>query len=551
MAREGFAAILCAAVLFISLCLICCWSPVAAADDDAVTTALAVQTAFQQGGEQMERDNYEAAVRVLEAQLSHINGNRAYLNRLRDAYRGHVKQLRQAHREEEAHVYLKRLEILDPTARKGLEALPPRPSHPSVTPVPSVPRPGPLSVAVPSIPAATADVPAAPINRPLPYKARGIRDEERHSSLDDPFNPGNRLRNPGLSVLERANQEWAKRRYAAAGQLYEQAAKADPDSVAGYRDQWAYCKLSLVVQQLNQSAPASPYADLEQEIRTALSLSPRLEPQAKELLARIEERRVGSPEVPVRHGDSPLNGWTVAESTHFRLLHTHDRALAERLIRVAERTYMETNRKWFNDEGEAWATRCDLYLHASAQDYSRGTGQPANWPAHSTIQSKGAHVIYRRIDLRNDDPELLTSSLPHEATHVILAGRFGGADLPRWADEGMAILNEPQEKVEWYQNSLARYQQEGLLFSVRDLVARNSYPEAQRLVAYHAQSLSLTQYLVSQGGALRFTQFLQESMRYGCDVGLKRLYGFDLASLEQRWQQAAMGKPSIQSASAR
>jgi hypothetical protein len=37
----------------------------------------------------------------------------------------------------------------------------------------------------------------------------------------------------------------------------------------------------------------------------------------------------------------------------------------------------------------------------------------------------------------------MTSALPHELTHVVLAEKFTRKQIPRWANEGMAILSEP------------------------------------------------------------------------------------------------------------
>jgi hypothetical protein len=530
MAREGFAAILCTAVLVLFLSPRC---PAAASDDSreaAIASALAVQTAFQQGREHMERGNYGAAVEILETQLPRINGNREYLARLRDAYRGYIKQLRLANRGAETQVYLKRLEILDPAARADFDALAQRPSAAQSA-----------SDAAATTPTAAELAAGSTTSRPPALLARGkMTDEERAAPLDDPFHPSNRLRGSAQSLLDLAAQEWEKRQYPAAGRLYEQAARAEPDSTTGCRDQWAYCKLFVVVQQLSQpgSTPL-PYSQMEEEVRSAMTLSPRLESQAKDLLSRIQQRRGETAEVPVRHAEKAMNGWAVAETAHYRLYHTQDRALAERVIRVAELNHAATNRQWFGDEGESWGAPCALVLHAKAKDYSQATGKPATWPAHSTIRSEGARVVSRRIDLRCDDPDLLTCSLPHEATHVLLAGRFGGPDLPRWADEGIALLNEPPEKIEGYLQFLAQHRQDGLLFSVRDLLTLNTYPEGRRVTAFHAQSIALTQYFVRQGGALRFTRFLNEALRYGYDRALQRTYGYNLAALEQSWRQAA------------
>ena len=114
MAREGLSALLGAGALLCALCPP--FTPPAAASEGAVTTALAVQTALQQGREQISRGNYQAAVFALESQLSRIDGSRDYLAALRDAYRGYVKELRQAGQDAEAQLYLRRLLTLDPGA---------------------------------------------------------------------------------------------------------------------------------------------------------------------------------------------------------------------------------------------------------------------------------------------------------------------------------------------------------------------------------------------------------------------------------------------------
>ena len=86
------------------------------AGDKVVATTLAVQTALQQGREQLLRGEYRAAVATLESQLAYINGNQVYLKALQDAYRGYVKELRLDKQEAEAQRYLRRLLILDKRA---------------------------------------------------------------------------------------------------------------------------------------------------------------------------------------------------------------------------------------------------------------------------------------------------------------------------------------------------------------------------------------------------------------------------------------------------
>lgn len=535
MARDGFTALLCALVLS---------SPFLAAADDgpdaAIATALAVQRALNQGREQIERGQYGAAVHTLESQLPRINGNRQYLSSLRDAYRGYVKELRLAGREPEAQTYLRRLEILDPEARASLDAVRPAEAR---SPAADSARP----------PLTNAELAAGSGTTTGP-KVRGIRQDDRATSKDDPFHPSNRLEGrPPTSLLAQAQQEWQAKRYETALRYYEQAHQADPRSTDPYRDQWAYCKLYAVMRHLNQPSAGSPsLPQLEQEVRAALALSSRLESEGKYILDRLQERRAtgrgAEPAVTVNHQPRGSDGWAIATTSNFRILHNQDRDFVEQVARVAERTRADVSRVWFGDDGGTWGTRCDLYLHATAPEYSRATGKPTSWPAHSTISQDGSRVLSRRIDLHCDDRNLLTSTLPHEATHTVLAGRFGGPDLPRWVDEGIAILNEPRDKIDGHLRTLSRHHQDGLLFGLAELMRLDNYPEPRRVGAFYAQSVSLTQYLVSLQGPQTFTSFVSQAMRYGTDKALQRHYGFDLTELERRWQRSAFGGETAKAA---
>ena len=57
-------------------------------------------------------------------------------------------------------------------------------------------------------------------------------------------------------------------------------------------------------------------------------------------------------------------------------------------------------------------------------------------------------IISRRVNLRTDHPTLVQAVLPHEITHVILADFFTEQQIPRWADEGLAVLAEPLDEQE-------------------------------------------------------------------------------------------------------
>src|SRR5262245_32378569 len=167
-------------------------------------------------------------------------------------------------------------------------------------------------------------------------------------------------------------------------------------------------------------------------------------------------------------------------------------------------------RKWFGHDGGDWQPKCDIYLHPTAQDYTRATGVGGSSPGHSRIETdpSAKRIVSRRIELHCQNPALLAAVLPHETTHVVLAGQFDGKQVPRWVDEGIAVLSEPNDKVEMHKRNLARCWRDKQLFGVRDLLQLQDYPAPRQITAFYAQSVSLVDFLARKRGAVVFTQFV-------------------------------------------
>ncbi len=545
MAMDGLLALVCASAVITAGPS----TPVSGAAgenrDSAVATTLAVQTAMQQGKQHLVNGEYRAAVSALESQLAYINGNQVYLKLLQDAYRGYVKELRLAKQDDEAQRYLRRLLILD---RGAILDMPSSVGN-AVSPSP----------------------PAAKVSKPAETPAAKNMPLVRLKGEDDPFQSSQALDKPdnkARALLAQAEQKFGDRRFQEALLLYEQAHRADQGVTDSCRDRWAYCKLFYVVEQLNQADRTKPsWTELEHEVRVALELAPRLE-YGKSLLAEIQKRRVGRisnpsgrignpsydataeqeagvPEAPVsvRHSPKSAEGYFLAETAHFRIFHTQAPELAEKTAQVAERTRTKMQQKWFGGADDSWSPKCDLYLHATAQDYGRVTGI-YNSPGHSTIKMENGRIVLRRIDLRCDDATMLSAVLPHEATHIVLAGQFGQQLAPRWADEGMAVLTEPAAKIERHLSNLPKCYQDCQLFRLQALFQMEKYPENPRdITTFYAQSVSLVDFLSSLRGSQEFTFFLHDGMRYGYEKSLQRHYGYqNLVELEQRWLHYALSE---------
>lgn len=487
--------------------------------DAAVATALAVQTALQQGREHLLRNNPRAAVEILETQLPHINGSAAYLGLLKEAYRGLINQLRLANQEPAAQVYVRRLLILEPESAGRLRA------------------------AVPRVAASVVKTPA-----PAPGTLRAKGEDE-----DDFFKPaGPRPADKAQQarrLLLQAEDEFGKSRFRQAAALFEQAHQLEPGATQNSAARWAYCKLDHVVEQLNERSTA--LAALEAEVREALELAPNLE-FGRELLREIDRRRAGpqagaggdsdAEDLPVDDRGRDPEGWSLVETSSFRVHYAGDRQTAVRAARIAERTRAEMQRKWFGTLGPAWSPKCDLYLYATAQDYSRATDVPPTSPGHSSFDMDGGRVLRRRIHLHCDDSNLLTAVLPHEATHAVLAGNFGDRPVPHWADEGIAVLTEPREKVERHLRQLPRFNDEGQLFSLRQLLQMDGYPDPRYVAPFYAESVSVVEFLSKEKDPQVFTRFVRDGLRGGFESALQAHYGFrDVADLERAWRDRTFG----------
>jgi len=154
------------------------------------------------------------------------------------------------------------------------------------------------------------------------------------------------------------------------------------------------------------------------------------------------------------------------------------------------------------------------------------------------VKSSNGRIIARRIDLLEADTEFLKAALPHELTHVVVNDRFLTNPLPRWADEGIAILADPQAKQRRHRNDLHIAVADGTAFHAAALLALEDYPQPDRFGAFYGQSASLTEFLVERETTVHFLAFMEAARREGYDSALRRYYEIDgIGELDRRWRQ--------------
>jgi hypothetical protein len=284
--------------------------------------------------------------------------------------------------------------------------------------------------------------------------------------------------------------------------------------------------------------------DLQREVETALRMSPKLNGFASRVLQRIKEVR--EPAVEIRHTPRQGTGWAKAETEHLLVYHAMSQEEAEKAVRIAEATRTAMTKKWFGEACGPWSPRCIVYLHPTVKGYTAATTAAAYSPGHSTISMDQGRVVQRRIDLRCDDPAMLTGTLPHEMTHIVLAGHLGRHLVPRWADEGIAVLSEPRQAIDLIVSKLPSFRDDGTLFKTGELMQMQEYPEARLVGQFYAQGVSLVEFLCKKKDAQTFTRFLREGLDGNYETALQRHYGYrDFAELDRDWRQHAFGSAAI------
>src|SRR5205085_10088874 len=112
----------------------------------------------------------------------------------------------------------------------------------------------------------------------------------------------------------------------------------------------------------------------------------------------------------------------------------------------------------------------------------------------------------------------------------------------RWADEGMAVLDEPQDRIDRHLRSLTRQRNGGRLYTARELIALKDYPEPGRVPVFYAQSVSLADFLVKAKDSRTVACFVRDGLRDGYEKSLQRYYGWSFDELDRQWRKHAFSE---------
>ncbi|MFL5341627.1 MAG: RNA polymerase sigma factor [Gemmataceae bacterium] len=198
-------------------------------------------------------------------------------------------------------------------------------------------------------------------------------------------------------------------------------------------------------------------------------------------------------------------------------------ATCNRILLSAEMFRARIAKQWLGKELPDWPRRCPIAVTLNAAA-----------PASATTFNFGAAPeLTMHMTLSGSFDRVYGTCLPHEVTHTILADHFR-QPIPRWADEGAALLSEPEEEGQHYHNQTVALLKDGRAIRLASLFGMKDYPSD--VGTLYAQGHSVTRFLVERKDRPAFLEFVKIGMKDGWEAAAKKVYDLSsLTELEQAW----------------
>ena len=254
-----------------------------------------------------------------------------------------------------------------------------------------------------------------------------------------------------------------------------------------------------------------------------------------------EEISADEAAVPIRF--STANGWQVASTSNFRIHYGREmpRRELQTLADHLELRRQQTGTTWLGEQfAKRWSVVCDVFLHGSDRQYEQHSRMPAATVGYSRLKVGRGRVWSRRLDLRwHAETSRSLDVVSHELTHIVLADRFCWRQIPRWADEGIAIASETGARPERLAGVMREAIQSGRLFSLQELLAARAYPQDRQMAdLFYAQSASLVRYLAETYGHEQVIELADSASQNGLESAIAETFPLrSAAELDQQWRE--------------
>ena len=204
-----------------------------------------------------------------------------------------------------------------------------------------------------------------------------------------------------------------------------------------------------------------------------------------------------------------LKGWEQISDKHFKVFYKREvgEDSPRQILNRAEDYYSTIADRIGYERYQifwTWDDRVPIIYFSSQKEFARTTGQPV-WSKGFSV-SHLASVNLRMIITFKGQEDFLTSTLPHEISHLILHDFIGPQRvIPLWFDEGVAQLEEERDDHN-YATILARLISNGQSLPLSLLQVPNQALQMDSRYAsiFYAESLYIVDFLVKTYGKESF-----------------------------------------------
>ena len=194
-----------------------------------------------------------------------------------------------------------------------------------------------------------------------------------------------------------------------------------------------------------------------------------------------------------------------------------------RIAAEAEAQRASLAKLWLGKELTDWAKPCPLRVTLSATGAGGAT----------TFAFEAGSAAPADVAIMGSLERILGNQLPHEVAHAVLAAHFR-QPVPRWADEGVAILSESKGEQKRHDQILLQLLNAGRALRLSHLFELKQYPSD--MITLYTQGYSVARFLVERKDRATFLSFVNAGMKDGWDAAATRCYEFDTVSeLEKSW----------------
>src|SRR5262249_37346173 len=125
----------------------------------------------------------------------------------------------------------------------------------------------------------------------------------------------------------------------------------------------------------------------------------------------------------------------------------------------------------------------------------------------TTFGFQDGQIFEQSMRIEGTLDRLLVSVLPHEVTHTVFAFHFR-RPVPRWADEGGAVLCEDTRERRRHEQSMRQLARDQRLIPLRRLLGLREYPAD--VMALYVEGYCLTEFLVGKRDRKTFLAFVKQ-----------------------------------------